>query len=191
MDLCVSHAWQISREFFVVGRASNWSLDDAELREMVHVCFATPVSTKSSLESACNDLIDQGRQSKSNRMSLCTRWSYLSVNPYAASGGISTLKLRHEDCMAGAHYVQDYKDAAELPHFQGVRSATLPSECPSRTDLKDNSSFVLLLPGSDTMWGTESLGCFIRFNHLHKSQLNYKITVALRGCCIVCGYLLT
>ena len=37
VDLCVSHAWQISREFFVLGGASNWSLDDAELRDMVHV----------------------------------------------------------------------------------------------------------------------------------------------------------
>ena len=137
-----THVWQITREFLVVGRASDWSLKDEHLNEFVRTCFAAPASTKASLESAFNALIDKGRHAKSNKMSPYTRWSYLSLNSFAETGGINTLKLRPDDFQGGAQGTYDYQYAKELPHFAGVRSAELPAECPSRKDLKENRRFL-------------------------------------------------
>lgn len=138
-----THVWQITREFFVLGRASDWSLQDVHLSEMVRVCFGTPVSTKASLESAFNDLVDKGRQAKANKMSPYTRWSYLALNPYAKTGGINTLKVSTEDFMAAAQYSDDYQLAKDLPHFSGARSAELPANCPTKKELKDHRIYII------------------------------------------------
>ena len=132
-----THNWQISREFFALGRASDWSLQDTHLTEMVRTCFGTPVSTKASLESAFNDIIDKGRQAKAVKMSPYTRWSYLTLNSFAKSGGINTLKLGDDDFMDAVHMSGDYREAKDLPNFNGVRFAELPEDCPTKTELKE------------------------------------------------------
>eukprot|EP00435_Cladocopium_sp_Y103_P066251 s337_g28.t1 len=131
-----THCWQITREFWAVGRSCGWALNNQELNDMVFGLFATPLSTKQSLESAFNDLKDKGRQAKANKMSPYCRWSYLSLNPFAASGGIRTVKVSDVDFSIAAS-TDTIKEARELPHFRGVRSACLPTEMPSQKELTE------------------------------------------------------
>ena len=105
---------------------------------MVHALFATPHSTKQSLESAFNNLKDKGRQSKANRMGPYTPWSYLCLNPFAESGGIRTMTLSETDFAAAASTPDWIQEVRNLPHFNGVRSAVLPTEMPSHKELTEH-----------------------------------------------------
>ena len=103
---------------------------------MVHALFATPHSTKQSLESAFNDLKDKGRTGKANRMGPCTRWSYLCLNPFTESGGIRKLVLTDQD-FATATSTDWAAEARNLAHFSGVRAAVLPTDMPSHKELTE------------------------------------------------------
>ena len=84
-----TNEWQLSRECMVLMHRHDYSPDHPEIKELAWQAFAGPFSTKDLLESAFNHIKDSGeRQSRSNRMSPYTRWSYLAVNPYARDSGV-------------------------------------------------------------------------------------------------------
>ena len=130
-----THAWQLTREFWSVGRRHGWL--SKEIDDMVFGLFGTPFSTKQSLESAFNNLKDKGRQSKANKMGPYTRFSYLAMNPFCQSGGIRRLELTDGD-FSNAASTDFVHEARALAHFNGVRSAALPTEMPSQKELTDH-----------------------------------------------------
>lgn len=130
-----THSWQITREFFVIGLKCNWNPFDEDLTDLVHSLFATPYTTKASLESGFNAIKDHSRHAKANKMSPYTRWSYIAVNPFAKSGGIQTVKCTDQDFAHASSNPSGTREIRELAHFNGVRRATLPADCPQRRDL--------------------------------------------------------
>ena len=132
-----THQWQLSREALQLGIACDWSPEDPELRALATALFSVPQTTKQSLESGFNHLKDHGRQSKANRMSPHTRYSYLCLNPFLASGGINGLQLQHADFMALAADKGALNEIQKLPMFTGVRNAELPESCPTASELQD------------------------------------------------------
>lgn len=130
-----TNSWQVVREFWVIGRACDWDPANPQLRELAFSLFSGPATTKSSLESCFNFAKDTGRQSRANKMNQFTRWSYACLNPYAKSGGLNTLKVCESDCAYLASSAEAIEALSAVAPFQNASKATLPSECPTRTEL--------------------------------------------------------
>ena len=133
-----THHWQLTREFIVTGRLCGWDPQNEELKAMVETVFGSPLTTKQTLESCFNNIKDLTRQSKAFRMSPYTRFSYTSLNPYAASGGVNILKLQPDDfSQAATDCTGMMKEVSSLKVFNGVRSAELPDETPTKAALQN------------------------------------------------------
>ena len=84
-----------------LGERCDWDPDDSELRQMIWAMFSSPMTTKSTLESAFSHLRDKGqRHSRNDKMSSETRCSYLATQPYARDDvvhGVQQVKTTADD----------------------------------------------------------------------------------------------
>lgn len=128
-------AWPIVREFWTVGRECPWNVSDESFQKLAYTCFAGPVTTKATLESAFNHVKDSTRQSRSNKMSPCTRYAYLACNPYARTGGINLVETTTSDFAKFGETPSLVRKVFETRPFD-PKQAALPEQTPTRQKLK-------------------------------------------------------
>ena len=76
-----THFWAVTRELLILGHTCGWDPANAAFKDNLRVIFDGPASTAATLECGFNHVKDSARQSKSQRMSCFTRYSYLVRNP--------------------------------------------------------------------------------------------------------------
>lgn len=133
-DIAV-HKWVIVREMFILGRACDWDPRNRDLREQVFALFNGPATTASTLESGFNFVKDHTRQSKGQRMSPYTRYSYLACNPYIKSGGLRTIVASEEDFAAISTSPLSHNAVMSTKPFT-ASSSPMPDRRPSLKELE-------------------------------------------------------
>lgn len=147
LDDIGTHALQLTREIFVLGKKCDWSPADPGLQEVCEVLFKVPQATKASLESAFNSLKDRTRQQKAQRMSNWTKWSYLILNRYAGTGGLNSVSLTHDDFTNISSNSAVQEQAQAIPVWKGLKHAALPmDDMPSKKTLEVRCSIIIQKP---------------------------------------------
>lgn len=84
--------WVITQEMIREGDSENWDVRSTKLRALCWSVFASPAETKQPCENVFGWLTDSNdRQSKTDKISFHTKYTYAMVCPYASTGGINTL----------------------------------------------------------------------------------------------------
>lgn len=131
-----THVWVIVREILITGQRCNWDPEDTDLAALAGVCFKGPCTTKSTIESAFNHVKDMGRQTKQTmKMSPFTRYSYLTCNPYASSGGVETCEVTKDTFVAFATDADLHTTTMKTKPFS-PSSTAMPNVVPTTQELQ-------------------------------------------------------
>ena len=129
-----THHWVITREFWSICRECDFRLDNQELRELGFACFAGSVETAYTMESCFNHAKDSIRQTKSGRMGVHCKWSYMCFNPYLKKAGLDQIKVSKDDFSTFASNPSLHNDVMSSQPFTSIK-APMPSEIPNKHDL--------------------------------------------------------
>ena len=136
LESIATNKWQVTREIFVMGANSGWTWDSDDIRATAWAMFSSPMTTKSTLESAFNHLRDKGhRHSRNEKMASETRYSYVATQPYARDeGGVQQVKTSVEDFSYMGRETSARSEIYALKPFNPM-STKMPTTYPHPQDI--------------------------------------------------------